>query len=273
VAKIQGVNISTCVPEEKIKQNIVDARSYCVTPISESSDWREGKVATIVGGGPSLSKHLDQLRKEKLIIACGSVHDYLINNAIYPTYTLVCDPDPIMAKYLYWDSLNGVTFLVASQCDKAVFEALKERKIYIWDCLGPTEFNEQIFDQERKNAIPGGCTVGTRAILCAIAMGFKKIKLYGFDSCLDEKDNHHAYEFINPEIEQLGPISEIRLDFPSDKVFKVAGYMMAQVFDFQKILEVYADTLQIEVIGDGVLAEIMRIGQVKAKELENGDSK
>lgn len=264
--KINGVEISTALPEEKLKQNIVDARKFCVTPISDLPDWREGRTAAIVGGGPSLSKHLNQLREEKLIIACGSVHDYLLSEGVIPDYCIICDPDVIMVQYLQKYSTR-VKYLIASQCDKEVFELLKDRDCYMWDCIGPTEFNQEMFDEERVNAIPGGCTVGTRAILCAIGMGFKKLRLYGMDSCLDEQDNHHAYKFENPELENLGTITEIRLDYPSDKVFKVAGYMMAQIFDFQKILESYAHTLKIEIVGEGVLAEIMRLGNLKTKEI------
>ena len=263
--KIDKVIINTALPEDRLKQNILDARKYCLTPISELPDWREGRTAAIVGGGPSLSKHLDQLRKENLTIACGSVHDYLMSNRVEPNYTLICDPDPLMAKYISRRGRKENTkYLIASQCSEEVFYVTEGRDRYIWDCLGPTEFNQEMFDAGRANAIPGGCTVGTRAILCAIGMGFKKLRLYGMDSCIDG-EKHHSYEFHNPELESLGEITEIKIDH-SDKTFQVAGYMMAQIFDFQEILKVYGETLQIEVIGDGVLAEIMRIGHVKAKQ-------
>lgn len=262
--KIEKVVINTALPEDRLKQNILDARKYCIAPISELPDWREGRTVAIVGGGPSLSKNLEQLRKEKFIIACGSVHDYLIDNDINPNYCLICDPDPIMANYLREIGSLDTCYLIASQCNEAVFKILEYRRCFMWDCLGPTEFNQEMFDKERVNAIPGGCTVGTRAMLCAIGMGFKKLRLYGMDSCLDG-DKHHSYEFNDPELEQLGEITEIKIDH-SDKTFQVAGYMMAQIFDFQEILKTYGETLQIEIIGDGVLAEIMRIGHVKAKQ-------
>lgn len=262
--RIDKVVINTALPEDRLKQNILDARKYCLTPISELPDWREGRAAAIVGGGPSLVKNLDALKKEKLIIACGSVHDFLTESAlITPDYCLICDPDPIMANYIQYNN-NYTKYLIASQCDKAIFETLRGCRNYIWDCLGPTEFNQEMFDVGRVNAIPGGCTVGTRAILCAIGMGFKKLNLYGMDSCLDG-EKHHSYEFHNPELENLGEITEIKIDH-SDKTFQVAGYMMAQVFDFQEILKVYGNSLEINIIGDGVLAEIMRIGHVKAKQ-------
>lgn len=263
--KVEKVEISTALPEEKIIQNIVDARKFSLSRISDLPDWREGKVATIVGGGPSLTKNLFKLRHEELTIACGSVHDYLVENRIYPKYCLICDPDPIMGNYLQ-NHTERTNYLIASQCDQKVFELLEYRNNYIWDCLGPTEFNQKMFE-DGTNAIPGGCTVGTRAILCAIGMGYKKLKLYGMDSCLDEQDNHHSYKFSDPELENIGPITEVRLDPPSEKIFKLAGYMMAQVFDFQELLRIYGCSLQIEIVGDGILAEIMRLGRLKAEEL------
>lgn len=263
--KISGVDISTAVPEEKIRQNIVDARTYCVKPISLLDDWREGRSIAVIGGGPSLSSYLKEIKGYVNAIACGSVHDYLIKNRVYPSHTLICDPDPIMGDYLR--EYSNSKYLIASQCDKSVFQLLSNRDCYIWNSVGPHEFNQEMFGGY-ENCIPGGCTVGTRAILCAIGMGYKKIHLYGMDSCLDEKDNHHCYPFENPKLEDIGPITEIRLDAPSNKTFKVAGYMMAQVFDFQKILEQYAGVLEIEVFGNGVLAEIMRLGRLKAQELK-----
>lgn len=261
--RIDKIIINTALPEDVIKSNILDARNRFLTPISDLPDWREGRTVAIVGGGPSLSKNLDQLKYEKKIVVCGSAHDYLVKNRIIPEFCLVCDPDPIMAEYLR-DSNHYTKYLIASQCDKEVFRTLKGKHIYVWDCLGPTEFNDEMFDAGRVNAIPGGCTVGTRAMLCAIGMGFKKLNLYGMDSCMDG-EKHHSYDFHNPELESLGEITEIKIDH-SDKAFQVAGYMMAQIFDFQEILKVYGNSLEINVIGDGVLAEIMRIGHVKAKQ-------
>lgn len=270
--RIDRVEISTALPENRMKQNILDARKHCVTPISQLPDWREGRVATIIGGGPSLSKNLDDLRKEKFTIACGSVHDYLMEQQIAPAYSLICDPDPIMANYIKKIG-PGTVYLVASQCDKAVFSMLQHRKTFLWDCLGPTEFNEEMFDKERVNAIPGGCTVGTRAILCAIGMGFRRIRLYGMDCCLDG-EKHHAYEFNNPELEKLGELWTIQLD-NSDKIFTVSGYMMAQIQDFREILKTYGSALSLEIVGDGVLAELARLANIEAEkqlsEIKNGD--
>lgn len=260
--KIDAVDIQTALPEEKIKQNCLDASKYNLEPISLLPSWREGRSIALVGGGPSLSNYLGELYKYQTVIACGSVHDYLVNNGVIVDYCVVCDPDPITAEYLKLHH-ESITYLLASQCDKSVFNLLRERTCYLWHSSGGEEFNKIFTDKE--NIIPGGCTVGTRAILTAIGMGYKNIDLYGFDSCITD-NRHHAYNFIDETRESLGNISEISLDGPDKPKFQVAGYMMAQIFDFQKILDTYAGKLNINVYGGGPLAEILKIGKLKAEQ-------
>lgn len=266
--KIEYVDIATAVPTEKLRKNILDASKLDIKPINVCPDWREGRAIALIGGGPSLSNYLNDLGQYETTIACGSVHNYLVENNVIPKYCLIVDADPIMVKYI--DKPSPFTkYLVASQCSKEVFEELKYREIYLWHATGPKEFNE-IF-QGNNNTIPGGCTVGTRAILAAIGMGYKNIHLYGFDSCIRE-DKHHAYEFMEPENEQLGDITHIRLDDPDSPIFQVAGYMLAQFFDFQGILKVYAGMINIEVFGGGLLAEALKIGKLTAKKLEEAQN-
>ena len=72
------------------------------------------KIA-LIGGGPSLKDQLDDIRKfDGVTVACGSVHDYLIDNHIYPTFCVLCDPDEITSYYI--SSPNASTiYLVATQ--------------------------------------------------------------------------------------------------------------------------------------------------------------
>jgi hypothetical protein len=152
-----------------------------------------------------------------------------------------------------------------------MFEYLSDMpKINIWNAAGD-EAQNKIF-KEGSKLIVGGCTVGTRAIGMAIALGFKKIHLYGFDSCLTSKYQHHAYDFIDDEKESLGEIKEIKLGGEDSPIFRVSGYMLGQIYDFQFILANFPDKLDIEVFGDGALAYLMKIAKEKAKEYLNGNS-
>lgn len=268
--KVEYVDIPTAISTDQIKKNILDASKFNITPISSCPDWREGRPIAVLGGGPSLTNYINDLNKYNCKIACGSVHDYLVGKGVIPEYCMVIDPDPIMAKYLTKESPTA--YLIASQCSPEVIKLLQSRyaEVYLCHASGTKEFNDEMFP-DKQNMVPGGCTVGTRAILAAVAMGYKNIHLYGFDSCLTE-DKHHAYNFVEPEVENklLGDITEISLDHPDSPKFRVAGYMLAQIFDFQKILEVYAGTLNIEVFGGGPLAELLRLGKLKAADIQKG---
>lgn len=219
---------------------------------------RTKKIA-IVGGGPSLTSNLDALREFDTIIACGSVHDYLIKNGITPTYATACDPDPIMANY-YRNSNISTTYLIATACDKKVFETLKGKNIYLWHCFsdaGAEEFKKIEPDYQ---AIGGGCTVGLRSISIALMLGYSNLHFFGFDSSLAENDRTHAYEYTDEsEKAGLGNTYSLRLgmDGPDKKVFRVAGYQLAQAHHFKLFYEVYHGLFTPTFHGDGLLPDLV----------------
>jgi hypothetical protein len=118
--------------------------------------------------------------------------------------------------------------------------------------------------------VGGGCTVGTRAIALALGMGFNNLHLFGFDNCLSNTYKHHAYDFVDPEVETVGNIQELCLE-PNGKKYKVADFMLAQLFDFQNMLKIYADKMSITVHGDGLIKDLMDKAKVISKEMKNGD--
>lgn len=261
--KIDEINITTAISTEDIHKNIEHSYSYFLTPVHNASFWRENRAIAIVGGGPSLEQTYKELNQFKEIIVCGSAHDYLISKGVYPDYCVICDPDEIMVSYLQKESYV-TRYLIASQCHKAVFDKLENKSCYIWHAGGNNVTDFKFRDGEY--AFGGGCTVGTRALCIAIGMGFSNIHLFGFDTCLDEKFNHHAYEFVDKEKETIGNVTEVSLGGPDGKKFYVAGYMLGQLFDFQKMLKFYADRMQITVHGKGLLKHLMDL----AKEYSNG---
>lgn len=267
--RIEGCITSTAVDTKTIISQIQENNSLGLTNVSDMEEFRERAPIAIVGGGPSLKNTINELREYKNVMACGSVHDYIITEGVNPKWCVVCDPDSLVLNYMKLLS-DDTKYLLASQCHPSVFEAFKKYKDrygttyyppehYIWhaggDGFDPSSFGEN------QVILGGGCTVGTRAIAMAIAFGYHNIHLFGFDSCLDSSYNHHAYSFDNPEIETVGNITEIRLGGPESPIFRVAGYMLGQIFDFKKILEVYGNTTRFTVHGDGALKYIMDYGK------------
>lgn len=268
--KIDKVEITTAVDTSVIISNILDAKKRNLTPIYDNPAWREEMPIAIVGGGPSLSSQLDNLRKYKYIMACGSVHDYLIENNIMPTWCIICDPDPLMLNYLKKIQLN-CQYLIASQCAPELFDRFiyipylgYKPKVFMWHC-GGDKFDPKTFG-DSEVSLGGGCTVGTRAMVMALSFGYNIQHLFGFDTCLDG-DKHHAYEFNDPNVETVGHIVQIQLeDNPDSKKFLVAGYMLGQFFDFKNLLGRYANKIKVTIYGDGLLKHLMDIAIEKSKD-------
>jgi hypothetical protein len=263
VIKLDGVEATTAKSLEEIKANIMASSGYVIPEVTDSYIWRENIKVALVGGGPSLKDTIKDIGEDKLIVACGSSHDFLIENGITPYFCVLCDSDDIVLEYLTKDSPN-TCYLIASQCSPKVFGWMADNKkhAYIWHAGGGKELDYKIFGED-KAIIGGGCTVGTRALCLMIGMGYSNFHLYGFDSCLSKDFKHHAYEFKDETKETLGNISEIALGSEEGKKFYVSGYMLTQLFDFQKMLRYYADKIQVTIHGEGLLKHLMDLARQK----------
>lgn len=256
--KIDDIVVNTAKSTEEIIENIKENVSKRYPELSEAYSWRENVSIAVVGGGPSLKNNLKLLSKYQYIMACGSVHDFLVKNDIIPRWCVVCDPDEIMSNYLTLTNYR-TNYLVASQCHPSVFKLLNDQNVLIWHAAG-YNFENSPYGED-KVGIGGGCTVGTRGICIALGMGFTNLHLFGFDTCLDENFKHHAYDFTDETKESIGNITEIRLGGPEGRKFYVAGYMLGQLFDFQKLLNMYSDRMKITIHGDGLLSELMNLAK------------
>lgn len=260
--RLDGVNANLAIPVETVVANIRRNSALGLPEVHELPEWREAVPLAIIGGGPSLNGELDILRRFKYIMACGSVHDHLICAGIIPKWCVIVDGDPVMARYLTHPA-KGCTYLVASQCHQAVFEALKGYHVVLWHA-GDGEPSREIWGDEPKTLIGGGCTVGLRAMMIALTFGYGNLHLFGFDTCVPDEETHHAYEFAT-DWEEIGDLTRVRLGSADGEEFLMAPYHLAQLFDFKTMLKAQAKRMRVTVHGGGALAEIMRFGFEQAK--------
>lgn len=234
-------------------------------------------VISLVGGGPSINSEevKDRLYYHAAkgpVIACGSSHDWCISNRIFPDYTVICDPDPISALYLELDNPNpNAIYLVASACDKAVFDRLNSlgKEIVLWHChsdeLGP----ELVKLEKEYQAIGGGCTVGLRSISIAMMLGYTNLHMFGFDSSLGEDLAHHAYGFKDEEKEFLGDVHKVKIgvEGPGQKTYYCAGYQLAQVAHFKEFYSMHRHLFRPTFYGTGLLPDFMKLAaEMEARE-------
>lgn len=235
--------------------------------LPEVMKFKGEEPIALVGGGPSLNKTIADLRQFRTVVACGSAHDHLIENGIVPRYCVVADPDAIAADYIKKPH-PSCTYLVASQCDDAVFDALKNYPVAVWHSggIGTPEEQEKLFRKE--NAIGGGSTVFLRSINIAIILGYGNQHYFGFDSCLDD-GVHHAYVADDDVMkENLKRLIDVRV-VGSDRIFFCLPYMAAQAEQFQGLLKRQGNLFTPTIHGDGLIAEIMRQGRRLQMEKEN----
>lgn len=263
--QLRKVTTSAATPADETFENIKYAYTLGHKFLHETKYFKDikGKEARIalVGGGPSLKDNLEELKKFDVIFACGSVHDYLISNNVIPTFAAACDPDPITANY-YRNPNNDTTYLIATGCNKKVFDVLKDNKIVIWNCYSDENAGRFKELDPEFHAIGGGCTVGLRAISISIMMGYTNFHFFGFDTCLNDVEEHHAYEFTDPiEYLGLGTIYKMKLGIgrPDEKIYKVAGYQLGQARHYQAFYEQYGNMFSSTFHGTGLLSDLDKL--------------
>jgi hypothetical protein len=199
----------------------------------------QDKAAVIVGGGPSLSGSLkaikDHRRRGAKIITVNNALRYLTERGVTPDAHVMLDAReenlPMVA-----DAPKNVRYFLASQVHPCVFDALSGHDVVMWhnamgsgdelmDILKPW-FDEGP-DQRPCVLVPGGGTVGLRAINLAWLSGYKKIHLYGFDSSYAE-GRHHAY---SQSLNDGEPTQEVVL---ADKTYTCARWMIRQAMEWQQ---------------------------------------
>lgn len=210
--------------------------------------------AVIVGGGPSLKKYIDELKWRKgqghTIIATNGTHDYLIENGLVPDYMVVLDARLENVKFVQKPA-PFVKYLIASQCDPIIFDALKSYGVTVFHNTTPGAQELLTGYDKPTHLLGGGTTVAMKAMLLAELMGYQTIHLYGVDSCYMDGE-HHSYPQAQNDGERVVDV------LYEDRMFKCAGWMAQQGQDFIEFAQRFLGTLT--VAGDGLLAYIARCG-------------
>lgn len=222
----------------------------------------------IVGSGPSVTSHLDEIRDERKkgrpVCAVKGTHDWLIENNFEPDMFVSCEPRERPFKR----TSQRTTYLMASRCPPSLFDQLKDCEVVLWHSAaskpgsvapsGKLEVNwDDLNMLDECNAwkgrfgVGGGTTSGLRAIMLGFLMGFRKFILYGFDSCL--APDKHTKRFSGENI-GIGKIYDVIV---GGKRFWCNGALAQQATEFQMVYEGLPN-ITIEAKGDGLIAEILK---------------
>ncbi|MFO1183593.1 MAG: FkbM family methyltransferase [Bauldia sp.] len=216
------------------------------------------EAAVIVGGGPSLAESRDALVALRALgcplWALNGAHSWLVEAGLAPDVTVLLDARPETAAFVT-PPAPGTTYLVASQCDPAVFEALAGAKVVLFhnQTPGAVDLLARIAPREKPvHLFAAGTTVGMKALALARRSGHRAFHLYGMDSSYCDGAGH-AY----PQPQNAGePLLDVLC---GTRTFRAAPWMVTQVADFQDLARtLVAEGCTLAVAGDGLLAEVAR---------------
>lgn len=276
---LAGISTTAAIPStiqfENLKQNIkLNLPRLKNQPEFHKVKGFEVPIA-LVGGGPDLANQLEELRKFRTIIACGSVHDFLIKNSIIPTYAVMCDPDPVGLNY-FQTPHTEVKYLLSSGCSPLIFKHFENYQRILWHCHSDDymteKFNMKEIDPDY-DAIGGGCTVGLRSMSIAICMGYSNIHFFGFDSCLGTDTNGYAYKLSTEQEKEQGQIYRVKKGFikenkPGEETYYCLGYHIAQAEHFKDFWAAHHEYFVPTFHGVGMLPDLINMIQKEKREQE-----
>ena len=242
------------MPDDVLIANFHSCMARGLPDVFDLPDMGKSKGDTpiaLVGGGPSLKSTMGELREIPTVMACGSSHDFLVNEGIPLRYAVSCDGDPVTTKF-YTRPRAKCMYLLATNCHPDLFNALHGFDVVRWHNAGaiPNEMFE-----EGTRTVGGGCMVTLRALSLAIILGYRNLHFFGFDSCYTD-DQRHAYDHC---IVEHGANLLCRVG-ASEREFLTTPEWLAQAQHYQEMCGKFGHLFDPTIHGDGLIAEIMREG-------------
>lgn len=221
----------------------------------------------ILGGGPSLDEFWEDIRQNREngmpLVTTNGAYNWCIQRGIKPSAQVIVDGREFNKRFVT-PHVENCHYFIASQCHPATIEAAPRDQVILWHS-GDRKIVQEILENHESDIHPyyvrGGATVMLRVIPLMEMLGYSKMHIYGFDSCLMD-GRHHCYD--QPENDSSREL-EITV---GDKTFICHPWMFIQAQQFieeQKILD-----CELAVYGDGLIANIIKTGAEISKELYDG---
>lgn len=161
------------VPHDELLAHVAHAKSLGFPEVREQES--HGRRLAVVGGGPSIVDHLDEIQEFTDIWAINGACGFLREHGIESTL-LSLDPCDFLAPRV----VGAKKALLATRCHPDVFKALEGADITVFDAVNDTE-----------NGMWASCSTATVVFHLATVLGFRKTVFYGCEGSYSEKT--HAY--------------------------------------------------------------------------------
>jgi hypothetical protein len=219
----------------------------------------------ILGGGWSLNGQLEEIKKKReegvKLVTLNGTYNWAIEHGLNPSCQIMVDSRPFNARFTK-PVHDTCRYLIASQCHPSVLEGLPQDRTLLWHTMMSdiVDIVKETYPQHWP--VPSCTTVMVTSIPLLRMLGFKKFHLYGCDSCIaPDKVTHHSYS--QPENDDA-PIVPVMVT--GGRVFWCQPWMVAQAQQFQEMLKLMKDEVEIAVYGDGLIAHMMEVAAQMADE-------
>ena len=258
VPALDGMNVSSDFAYDNIRANVL-----------RDLEWFSGfpdqkKTCVLVCGGPSLKRSAKAIKLRQSmgasIVTVNNALRFLLDNGITPDSHVMLDAREENVSFIE-NAPKPVRYFLASQVHPSVFDALSGHKVVLWhsgmhDGTELMEIVQPWFDEGPNQKpvvfVPGGGTVGLRAMNLAWLSGYKTIHIYGMDSSYED-DDHHAYP------QALNDGADTATVALGDKTYRAARWMIRQAREFQenyRFLE--SEGVKVVVHGSGLIPDMAR---------------
>jgi hypothetical protein len=238
-------------PDEEIEANTRENTARDL-PWLSAKDAHDG-IAVMVGGGASVADHLDDIRslvkKGATVFAMNAASQYLRSKGILPNWQVTCDAKKETSTLIDPFAQNG--YLLASHVNpETIMQAQKWQTPILWH--SSAHVNELWLPEKKRKrggyALLGGeASTGLGALCVAYCLGFRRLEIFGYDSCHKGGQSHAYSQPMNYNI----PVMMFEW---AGRTFQTSITMRAQAERFP----ITAQALQqagaaINVWGDGLL--------------------
>lgn len=257
-----NINIDT----EALLHNVNHSIRLGYPQVWRTNGMHPDRVA-IVGGGPSLLDTFDELldlyHRGAKIVALNGAARFLMERNVRPHVHMVLDGRAGNADFILDREIPQCRYYLASQVHPDVWAKVRGfEHVAIFHDAGDASACEVLDRYYLKHwqGVPGGTTVGTRAIGLMRMLGFLRFDMFGFDSCwMDGK--HHAY----PQAQNAQEARYVLTIQPGDesalpRQFSVAPWHLKQLDDLLLFIRSSGNSFMLNIHGDGLLAYALKAG-------------
>jgi len=250
-------NIKINTSEEKILENIKTNAKFPCNPIQAHAIQEDAEIQ-IICGGPSLNDFKDEIIKNwkggMKTVTVNGTYNWAQENGITNVNQCMIDARPFNKRFCE-PPRDDCYYFIASQCDPEVFEMLPHDRTFFWHCTSSKNAIDVVDENYDEYIIAGGgSTVVLRTIALMRILGFKKMHIYGMDSCCVDGE-HHAYS--QPENDYK--VRNIPVTV-GDRTFDCQPWMAYQAYELVDMVKTIGDEFMLDVKGDGLIAHILKTG-------------